>query len=230
MLKNTLKILTLAFALVRFIYIRKGQIMKRDITEQQITDFELSEERKAEVAKALEDGKKVKVTTHFELDKKVTVKANFVLAFTSNLRQLAELNISQNELKIITYILEVMEYGNLISISQAAIAKNTGVAKSNVSHNFKKLKDKKILIVDKDGNLLMNSALFQKGLSQTMTDERRAHLKNAQHLELNDNVEIVEKDLNGKKVKVKKEKKIEKELDDKQQQLPLRSFPLEKTL
>ena len=63
-----------------------------------------------------------------------------------------------------------------------------------------------------------------------MTDERRAHLKNAQHLELNDNVEIVEKDLNGKKVKVKKEKKIEKELDDKQQQLPLRSFPLEKTL
>ena len=230
MLKNTLKILTLAFVLVRFIYIRKGQIMKRDITEQQITDFELSEERKAEVAKALEDGKKVKVTTHFELDKKVTVKANFVLAFTSNLRQLAELNISQNELKIITYILEVMEYGNLISISQAAIAKNTGVAKSNVSHNFKKLKDKKILIVDKDGNLLMNSALFQKGLSQTMTDERRAHLKNAQHLELNDNVEIVEKDLNGKKVKVKKEKKIEKELDDKQQQLPLRSFPLEQTL
>ena len=230
MLKNTLKILTLAFVLVRFIYIRKGQIMKRDITEQQITDFELSEERKAEVAKALEDGKKVKVTTHFELDKKVTVKANFVLAFTSNLRQLAELNISQNELKIITYILEVMEYGNLISISQAAIAKNTGVAKSNVSHNFKKLKDKKILIVDKDGNLLMNSALFQKGLSQTMTDDRRSHLKNAQHLELNDNVEIVEKDLNGKKVKVKKEKKIEKELDDKQQQLPLRSFPLEQTL
>ena len=230
MLKNTLKILTLAFVLVRFTYIRKGQIMKRDITEQQITDFELSEERKAEVAKALENGKKVKVTTHFELDKKVTVKANFVLAFTSNLRQLAELNISQNELKIITYILEVMEYGNLISISQAAIAKNTGVAKSNVSHNFKKLKDKKILIVDKDGNLLMNSALFQKGLSQTMTDERRAHLKNAQHLELNDNVEIVEKDLNGKKVKVKKEKKIEKELDDKQQQLPLRSFPLEQTL
>ena len=230
MLKNTLKILTLAFALVRFIYIRKGQIMKRDITEQQITDFELNEERKAEIAKALESGKKVKVTTKFELDKKVSVKANFVLAFTSNLRQLAELNISQNELKIITYILEVMEYGNLISISQAAIAKNTGVAKSNVSHNFKKLKDKKILIVDKDGNLLMNSALFQKGLSQTMTDERRAHLKNAQHLELNDNVEIVEKDLNGKKVKVKKEKKIEKELDDKQQQLPLRSFPLEQTL
>lgn len=230
MLKNTLKILTLAFALVRFIYIRKGQIMKRDITEQQITDFELNEERKAEIAKALESGKKLKVTTKFELDKKVSVKANFVLAFTSNLRQLAELNISQNELKIITYILEVMEYGNLISISQAAIAKNTGVAKSNVSHNFKKLKDKKILIVDKDGNLLMNSALFQKGLSQTMTDERRAHLKNAQHLELNDNVEIVEKDLNGKKVKVKKEKKIEKELDEKQQQLPLRSFPLEQTL
>ena len=64
-------------------------------------------------------------------------KADFVLAFTSNLRQLAELNISQNELKVITYILEVMEFGNLICINQSAIAKELGLAKSNVSYTFK---------------------------------------------------------------------------------------------
>ena len=61
--------------------------------------------------------------------KKATVKADFVLAFTSNLRQLAELNISQNELKIITYILEIMEFGNLICINQSAITKKVRISK-----------------------------------------------------------------------------------------------------
>ena len=98
------------------------------------------------MAKLIEGGGTVKVTQTFNLDKKATVKADFVLAFTSNLRQLAELNISQNELKIITYILEIMEFGNLICINQSAIAKELGLAKSNVSYTFKKLRSKNILI------------------------------------------------------------------------------------
>ena len=99
------------------------------------------------MAKLIEGGGTVKVTQTFNLDKKATVKADFVLAFTSNLRQLAELNISQNELKIITYILEIMEFGNLICINQSAIAKKKlGLAKSNVSYTFKKLRSKNILI------------------------------------------------------------------------------------
>lgn len=68
------------------------------------------------------------------------------MAFTSNLRALAELNISQNELKVITYILEVMEFGNLISINQTSIAKELGLHKSNVSYTFKRLVEKNILI------------------------------------------------------------------------------------
>ena len=113
------------------------------------------------MAKLIEGGGTVKVTQTFNLDKKATVKADFVLAFTSNLRQLAELNISQNELKIITYILEIMEFGNLICINQSAIAKELGLAKSNVSYTFKKLRSKNILI-EKNGHLFMNSSLFQK--------------------------------------------------------------------
>ena len=98
--------------------------MKRDYTEQELKDFEIEEsKKKAEMAKLIEGGGTVKVTQTFNLDKKATVKADFVLAFTSNLRQLAELNISQNELKIITYILEIMEFGNLICINQSAIKK-----------------------------------------------------------------------------------------------------------
>lgn len=157
--------------------------MKRDYTEQELKDFEIEESKKAEMAKLIEGGGTVKVTQTFNLDKKATVKADFVLAFTSNLRQLAELNISQNELKIITYILEVMEFGNLICINQSAIAKELGLAKSNVSYTFKKLRSKNILI-EKNGHLFMNSSLFQKGLSHSLTTERREHLKSAQHTKL----------------------------------------------
>lgn len=152
--------------------------MKREYTEKELNDFEIEQEQKAKVAEIIENGGKIKVTQNFNLDKKLTVKANFVLAFTSNLRQLAELNISQNELKIITYILEVMEYGNLIGINQSTIAKDLGLAKSNVSYNFKKLRQKNIL-VENNGHLFMNSALFQKGLAHSMQSDRREHLKNA---------------------------------------------------
>ncbi|WP_069730114.1 hypothetical protein [Pantoea brenneri] len=87
-----------------------------------ILDFEFSDDNVTEINKLQEKGD-VKVTTIINSEKKVSLKDQFVMAFTSNLRALAELNISQNELKVITYILEVMEYGNLISINQTAIAK-----------------------------------------------------------------------------------------------------------
>ena len=38
-----------------------------------------------------------------------------------------------------------MEFGNLICINQSAIAKELGLAKSNVSYTFKKLRSKKYL-------------------------------------------------------------------------------------
>lgn len=157
--------------------------MKREYTEKELKDFEISEQEKLKIAEAIANGGSVKVNNNFNLDRKATVKADFVLAFTSNLRQLAELNISQNELKIITYILEVMEYGNLICINQSSIAKALNLAKSNVSYNFKKLREKKILI-EKNGHLFMNSSLFQKGLSHSLTTERRENLKAAHHPKL----------------------------------------------
>ena len=163
--------------------------MKRDYTEQELKNFEIEESKKQEMAKLIEGGGTVKVTQTFNLDKKATVKADFVLAFTSNLRQLAELNISQNELKVITYILEVMEFGNLISINQTVIAKELGVAKSNISYTFKKLRSKNILI-ENNGHLFMNSALFQKGLSHSLTTERRDNLKKSQATKIGENKQL----------------------------------------
>lgn len=143
-----------------------------------ILDFEFSDENVTEINKLQEKGD-VKVTTIVNTEKKVSLKDQFVMAFTSNLRALAELNISQNELKVITYILEVMEYGNLISINQTAIAKELGLHKSNVSYVFKKLVAKNILIKE-NGHTFMNSNLFAKGLNHKLNEERRSNLRTAQ--------------------------------------------------
>lgn len=152
--------------------------MLRSNNLAEIDDFEFDPEVVEEVEKIREKNN-VKVTTIIQEDKKISLKDQFVIAFTSNLRALADLNISQNELKIITYILEVMEYGNLISINQSAIAKDLNIHRSNVSYNFKKLIQKGILI-KKNGHIFMNSNLFAKGLSHKMNKERRKNIYSAQ--------------------------------------------------
>lgn len=144
----------------------------------EINDFDFTDEIKDSIEK-IQEKNNVKITTIIQEDKKLTLKDQFVIAFTSNLRALADLNISQNELKIITYILEVMEFGNLININQSAIAKDLNIHRSNVSYNFKKLIDKNILI-KKNGHIFMNSNLFAKGLKQSMSKERRENLYDAQ--------------------------------------------------
>jgi hypothetical protein len=65
-------------------------------------------------------------TTYTEnTNQKTSFKNEFVIAFTDNLEKLAfELNVSNAELRVITYILKRMEFGNLISLKQNAIAKN----------------------------------------------------------------------------------------------------------
>lgn len=151
----------------------------------------LSDEAKNHVEELLKSGEdvKIKATTIIQKDKKLTIKQPFVLAFTENLCKLASLNITQNELKIITYILHVMEYGNLISISQSSIAKALEMQKSNVSYNFKKLKEKGIL-VDIDGHVFMNSNLFSKGLSHHLSTEKREDLKKSATDLVNNNKKI----------------------------------------
>ena len=51
---------------------------------------------------------------------------------------MVEIGINQTELKVILYILEVMEFGNLVNLNQRAICKALDLKPSNVSQIFKK--------------------------------------------------------------------------------------------
>lgn len=133
-----------------------------------------------ELIKKQAEDEKLTATIHIKADKrKATIKEEFVIAYTQNLRELAELKISPTELKIIAYILEIMEFGNLICLSQKQMSINLGISKTNISYHYNKLKDKGILI-EKDGHTYMNSKIFQKGLTHSLKTELRDNLKLAQ--------------------------------------------------
>ena len=147
-----------------------------------------------EISKILNDDEenknKITATVNIKTETPKVVKTEFVLAFTENLVELSKLNISKNELKVICYILKIMEYGNLINLNQSSIANAIGIEKGNMSKIFKRLLEKKIF-VKIDGHLFMNSNLFAKGLSSKLDEEKRNNLKNAKSNIFNDDNEEV---------------------------------------
>lgn len=111
--------------------------------------------------------------------KSIKKDVDYVHMFTKNFQQLAELDISKNELKVIARILNIMEFGNCFHISQAKLCRDLDIKKSNMSLVFKKLK-KKGIIIEKDGDLFMNSNIFLKGQAHSINAKQRPNVKKAQ--------------------------------------------------
>lgn len=104
---------------------------------------------------------------------------DYVVAYPSNLRALAALNLCAAELKVVAYILDAMEWGNLIGFSQKAACEALGMKRSNMSVVFRKLHQKGV-IVENNGHMYVNSNLFAKGLRENMYPETRKRLSAAQ--------------------------------------------------
>ncbi|EAN6152611.1 DNA-binding protein [Salmonella enterica] len=117
--------------------------------------------------------------------KSIKKDIDYVHMFTKNFQQLAELDISKNELKVIARILNIMEFGNCFHISQAKLCRDLDIKKSNMSLVFKKLK-KKGIIIDKDGDLFMNSNIFLKGQAHSINAKQRPNVKKAQGFIVNE--------------------------------------------
>ena len=117
--------------------------------------------------------------------KSIKKDVDYVHMFTKNFQQLAELDISKNELKVIARILNIMEFGNCFHISQAKLCRDLDIKKSNMSLVFKKLK-KKGIIIDKDGDLFMNSNIFLKGQAHSINAKQRPNVKKEQGFVVDD--------------------------------------------
>ncbi|MBH8452720.1 hypothetical protein I8Q61_18700, partial [Acinetobacter baumannii] len=124
---------------------------------EDITEVLNSKKIKDKVDEMQERGD-VKATVIIQDDKKISLKNEFVILFLENFdRLITELKINTSELRVLIYILKKMEFGNLVSLSQASIVKALDMNKSNVSIIFKKLLAKDVLIKDEDGNMYVNS-------------------------------------------------------------------------
>lgn len=149
--------------------------------KQYIDDQHFTSEQKVQIFEHYYSTHKdtTKIYSRKENIKSIKKDVDYVHMFTKNFQQLAELDISKNELKVIARILNIMEFGNCFHISQAKLCRDLDIKKSNMSLVFKKLK-KKGIIIDKDGDLFMNSNIFLKGQAHSINAKQRPNVKKAQ--------------------------------------------------
>lgn len=94
---------------------------------------------------------------------KMEITNNFVLCFYNSLKVLInQFNLSKTDIMAILQILEYMQYGNLVRMSYAKLARDIGIDERNISRVIRKLKAAKLLIV-KDENLYLNPHIIAKG-------------------------------------------------------------------
>lgn len=146
-----------------------------------ISSIKLNKESRDFIKEKVKNQASVDVITIVKEKPVFKLKKEFTIAFTENWFNLIQKSgITSVESKIVFYILDKMEFGNLISIKQSAIAKAIDMPTSNISRCFKSLIKKNILVKDSSGNTFMNSNLFSKGLSNRMSKEKYDNLKKAQ--------------------------------------------------
>ena len=79
--------------------------------------------------------------------KSIKKDVDYVHMFTKNFQQLAELDISKNELKVIARILNIMEFGNCFHISQAKLCRDLDIKNQTCLLFLKSLKRKGTLLI-----------------------------------------------------------------------------------
>lgn len=146
-----------------------AQVRKNKVID--LEDNGLIDEFTKERIKNLRKENDIKITTIIQEDNKVSLKSQFVITFLDNFDALINLGLNNTEMKVISYILKKMEFGNLLNLNQVSICKALDLKKSNVSKIFTNLYKKKVLVKDSDGNTYVNANLFAKGLKHKMNSD-----------------------------------------------------------
>lgn len=129
---------------------------------------------------ANDDDKQInaKISTKIELEKENSLKKDvkYFYGFSENL---LKLELTPTEFKIIVHILDTLKWGNVVAMTQASIAAKTKISASVINRNWKTLITKKVLIVDENNSIYLNTNYFFIGLYQRMDKERRADFEKA---------------------------------------------------
>lgn len=94
---------------------------------------------------------------------KMDICNDFVILFYNSLLNIInEYNLSKTDIKAVLQILEYMQYGNLVRMSYAQLARDIGIDPSNINKIIKKLKQS-YLLIERNNNLYLNPHIIAKG-------------------------------------------------------------------
>jgi len=97
-------------------------------------------------------------------NKKAKVKETFFMAFTAQLKPIVRAKkITLFDIDVLLEIIDIAQFGNLVSLNQGYLAKILKVDKSAVSRSYNKLIKVDLLIKDQHGNVFLNPRVLNKG-------------------------------------------------------------------
>lgn len=99
-----------------------------------------------------------------------------ILFYNSLLNIIDEFNLSKTDIKAILKILEYMQYGNLVKMSFAQLARDINIDPTNISRVIKKLKQSQLLI-EKNNNMYLNPHIIAKGRFKRKDDDAKELLE-----------------------------------------------------
>lgn len=97
-------------------------------------------------------------------NKKAKVKEQFFMAFTAQLKPIViQKKVSLFDIAVLLEIIDIAQFGNLVSLNQGYLADKLKVLKPAISRSYNKLIKVDLLIKDKHNNVFLNPRILNKG-------------------------------------------------------------------
>lgn len=133
-----------------------------ELTELRSDDVEKLNNKIKTTKQNKEDNEKVSISISKQR-KKVDPLNPFVMIFISSFKEIIkDYNLGNKDIVLLLHLLEKMKYGNLVQITQTAIAKELNEKQPNISRSFKNLFSCGILVKDANKNIFINSQIINK--------------------------------------------------------------------
>lgn len=120
---------------------------------------------------------------------KIKPNQSFSMVFNSNFSSvLKEYRLNHNDILILFTIIEYVNFGNLISLTQQTIANDLNTSQQNISKSWSKLMKAKILFKH-NGSLFLNPKYIVKGnLKNSKESNAYKHIRNEIYDNLKDKI------------------------------------------
>lgn len=149
---------------------------------------------------------------------KVFPATPFVFMFVDNFERICAVHkLTAFEIRVLLKLIQKMQFGNQVNLTQVAIAAEMAVAKQQINKTFKRLIDTGVMVNDEFGSTFVNLEMFMKGKFSNADREfkRQYDLSQQRNRELSNPVTSpFDFNKKGKAAKTKKAKVTQPELFD----------------